>query len=46
MNTIDKLVSLLRDDNVEQLKSEICALLINAIQTDLDSYLSNNYISD
>lgn len=46
MNTIDKLASLLGEDNIEQLKSEICELLINTIKNDLDSYLNENYIAD
>lgn len=46
MNTIDKLASLLGKDNIEQLKSEICVLLLDTIKNDLDSYLSGNYISD
>lgn len=46
MNTIDKLASLLGEDNIEQLKSGICVLLLDTIKNDLDSYLSGNYITD
>ena len=46
MNTIDKLASLLGEDNVKDLKKMVCELLMDTIKNDLDSYLSGNYISD
>lgn len=46
MNTIDKLASLLGEDNVKNLKATICELLIDTIRNDLNSYLNENYITD
>ena len=46
MSAIDKLASLLGEDNVKDLKKMICELLMDTIKNDLDSYLSENYISD
>lgn len=46
MSAIDKLASLLGEDNVKDLKKMVCELLMATIKNDLDSYLSGNYISD
>lgn len=46
MSAIDKLASLLGEDNVKDLKKMVCELLMDTIKNDLDSYLSENYISD
>lgn len=46
MSAIDKLASLLGEDNVKDLKKMVCELLMDTIKNDLDSYLSGNYISD
>ena len=46
MSAIDKLASLLGEDNIEQMKSEICKILIEIIKDDLDSYLHSNYITN
>lgn len=46
MSAIDKLASLLGEDNVKDLKKMVYELLMDTIKNDLDSYLSGNYISD
>lgn len=43
---IDKMASLLGEDNIKDLKTKICELLIDTIENDLDLYLSENYITD
>lgn len=46
MSAIDKLASLLGEDNIKDLKAMICELLIDTIRNDLHSYLDDNYITD